>query len=397
MPKDEPIYPSTIDEEQIDAMAADFSTRSEEHEREKSFPYENIDALKKSGAYKMMVPIEMGGAGGDMAQALRVMRRIGEGDSSTAIVMVQHVAVAASFAVEAQRGHKGLERFLREEVANDKLSNLFAGVPEFDERAQVTAERVEGGFKINGRKGFGTGCVVADYGVTPTVWVKSPEERMSVRVIYPMDAPGVTIKDNWDTLGMRASLSHDFELKDVFVPDDLVVLTAPENPPGSPPDALTLKLFVPGFSLFAAMYLGIADAAFKCAKELLAERTPVGSTTPNIMNPGLQSYLGEIDQKIREASAMLHWTGHVHRDPMEWDLPALPDIVAMKDSVTHKAAEATQMCMAAVGAASYYSRLPLERLFRDALAGPMHPMQHPAAMSMLGKMAAQSVLPDEGS
>ena len=34
-------------------MAADFSTRSEQHEREKTFPHENIDALKKSGAYKM--------------------------------------------------------------------------------------------------------------------------------------------------------------------------------------------------------------------------------------------------------------------------------------------------------------------------------------------------------
>jgi alkylation response protein AidB-like acyl-CoA dehydrogenase len=194
---------------------------------------------------------------------------------------------------------------------------------------------------------------------------------------------------------MRGSNSHDFWFEDVFVPDENVLRESPEVQ-GAPPDPLTLNFFFPGFSLFAAMYLGIADAAFKVAKEVLAERKPVGGGPSALANPGLQSFLGEIDQRLREASAHLNWTCHLYRDSRTWTIANLPDVMAMKDSVTRKAVEITEMCMQAVGGPAYYTRVPLERLYRDVRGGPIHPPQHPAAMTALGGAIARQYVPEQG-
>lgn len=384
------LMPSTVDFATVEAMADDFATRAERHDRDASFPYENVDTMTRAGIYRLMVPQHLGGAGGDLAFTARVLRRIAQGDGSSALIVIQNMAVVAAFSVEAKRGDARMERFLREEVAQNKRIALFAGAPEFERRGSVLATRVDGGFLLNGAKGFGTGCLAADWGCTPVTWLKSEEERVGLRVIYPMSSPGITIGDNWDTFGMRGSNSHDFWFEDTFVPDDNVLRQAPEVP-GGPPDALTINFFFPGFALFASMYLGIADAAFAYVKQALAERMPLGGTTPAIMNPGLQSFLGEIDQRLREADAYLNWICQKYSDSALWTPANLTDVVSMKDSVTRKAVEIVEMCMQALGGPAYYKRCPLERLYRDVRAGPIHPPNHPAAMSQLGGAIARSV------
>ncbi len=382
---------TTVDEARIDELADDFASRADEHDRKGTFAFENVAALKEAGVNKLMVPVEWGGTGGDLPLMIRVLRRIGRGDASTALVLQVHLVTVAALSVEAMRGDEKLERFLKDEVAKGKLCHLFSGAAEFEGRGPTTATKTEGGFIINGRKGFGTGCLVADYGVTPTIWQKSETERLNIRVLYPMDAPGLTLGDNWDSFGMRATGSHDYWFEEMFVPDENVLRIIPEPAPGTPPDPLSVGFLIGGLSTFGAMYLGVADAAFLYTKRALAQRTPLGSLNPSIANAGLQFYIGEIDQKLREASAMLESTAYRHRDPMSWSAAAIGDIVAMKDSVTRKAVDIVEMCMTALGGPAYYRRCPLGRYYRDVRAGPIHPVQHAAAVAMLGKAVADSV------
>jgi alkylation response protein AidB-like acyl-CoA dehydrogenase len=375
--------------EVIKELAADFATRSDQHDRDGTYPYENIEALKKAGHARMMLPKEYGGMGTSLPEMAHVMRALGKGDGPTALIVTQHHAVVANYSLQGLlHGNERLARFAREEFANDKWIGLFAGQPEFEERAPATATRVDGGFLLNGRKGFGTSSRTADFGTGPFLWQKSPEEQANVTVIYRTSDPGFRIVENsWDTFGMRSTQSNDLEFTDLFVPDEDVVRITPIGGPGFGADNLSQNFFGFGLIMFAALYLGIADAAFDKAKQILAERKPVGGGPAAITNPGLQSFLGEIDQKIREAGAMLNWTVWVNREPANWGSNAFPDIVAMKDSVTRKAVEITEMCMQAVGGPAYYRRSGLERLYRDVRGGPIHPFNHPAAMSLLGRMA----------
>ncbi len=43
--------------------AEDFKTRVVQHDRENSFPFENVEALKASGYTNLTVPVELGGGG----------------------------------------------------------------------------------------------------------------------------------------------------------------------------------------------------------------------------------------------------------------------------------------------------------------------------------------------
>lgn len=376
--------------ETIRELAATFATRSEKHDREASYPYENIEELKAAGHFRMMLPKEYGGLGTSLQGMVEIMRILGAGDASTALIVTQHHGVVANYSLQGLlHGNRQLERFVREEIANGKIIGLFAGQPEYEERTAAAARKVDGGFVLSGRKGFGTSALTADFGTGPFLWQKSEDESSLVTVIYPTSDPAFEILDNWDSFGMRSTHSHDLAFNDLFVGDDMVVRITPVGGPGFGADSLSRSFFGFGLTMFAALYLGVADAAFAYVKEALAARTPLGSTMPSIANPGLQSALGEIDQRLREASSMLDWTAHVHRnlrDP-EWAVKAFTDIVAMKDSVTRAAVEIVDMCMSAIGGPAYYRRCPLERYYRDVRAGPIHPFNHHAAMAVLGRSA----------
>src|SRR5258707_13411417 len=72
--------------------AADFSTRADQHDREGSFPFENIEAMQRSGMMAGCVPVELGGLGVEaMHDTVVAISRLGRGDGSTAIAATMHL------------------------------------------------------------------------------------------------------------------------------------------------------------------------------------------------------------------------------------------------------------------------------------------------------------------
>jgi len=72
--------------------ARDFATRAEQHDREGSFPVENIEALRRSGASGATVPSELGGLGVDSVHDyVAGVNRLGRGDGSTALAANMHI------------------------------------------------------------------------------------------------------------------------------------------------------------------------------------------------------------------------------------------------------------------------------------------------------------------
>ena len=76
--------------------AADFAIRADQHDREGSFPFENIEAMQRSGMMAGCVPVELGGLGVEaMHDAVVAISRLGRGDGSTAIAATMHLFVGA--------------------------------------------------------------------------------------------------------------------------------------------------------------------------------------------------------------------------------------------------------------------------------------------------------------
>jgi alkylation response protein AidB-like acyl-CoA dehydrogenase len=89
--------------------------------------------------------------------------------------------------------------------------------------------RVQGGYRVSGRWRFGSGCresqwMMANFapleGGTPQV--NADGTRDLIRVVFRFDECEVI--DTWDMTGMRGTGSHDWTVKDVFVPERRTVV-----------------------------------------------------------------------------------------------------------------------------------------------------------------------------
>ena len=87
----------------------------------------------------------------------------------------------------------------------------------------VRAERVDGGFCINGHKIFGTNSPVGDLFGSTAFYHDPVEGDLNLLFIIPKDTPGLVCQNDWDTLGMRSSSSHSWVFENMFVEDEAVI------------------------------------------------------------------------------------------------------------------------------------------------------------------------------
>ena len=198
------------------------AARAAEHDRDGSYPFEAIDALKAAGYFAAPVPVELGGLGVSSAHDLVVASsRLARGDASVAIGVNMHlvavlnmerrrqVAVAAGQERRARGFASSLEQIARDGVV------LAAAISERGQdltRPGTRATRTESGWRIDGRKMFCTMSPAAtDLYVAVTYADDEGVERYAYAMV-PTDAPGVVVNDDWDALGMRASGSNSVSL-----------------------------------------------------------------------------------------------------------------------------------------------------------------------------------------
>src|SRR5215217_9510176 len=210
-------------------LSQELAARAAEHDRDGSYPFEAIDALKAAGYFLAPIPVELGGLGVSSAHDLVVASsRLARGDASVAIGVNMHlvavlnmerrrqVAVAAGAERRAQAFGSSLEQ-----IAGDGLV-LAAAISERGQdltRPGTRAARTESGWRIDGRKMFCTMSPAAtDLYVAVTYADGEGVERYAYAMV-PTGAPGVVVNDDWDALGMRASGSNSISLEGVELPD----------------------------------------------------------------------------------------------------------------------------------------------------------------------------------
>ena len=86
-----------------------------------------------------------------------------------------------------------------------------------------TAIKEDGGYRVTGRKAFCSQAPVAAILNTAAVYDDPVEGPVVLVMGVPTDSEGFEIIETWDTMGMRATGSHDVQLNDVFVTDAQVV------------------------------------------------------------------------------------------------------------------------------------------------------------------------------
>ncbi|WP_037284199.1 acyl-CoA dehydrogenase family protein [Saccharibacillus sacchari] len=410
-----------------DRLAERFAERAAKHDQEGSFPFENFEELKAAGYAKLTLSEEQGGDGASLYEWLLVQERIARGDGSTALSAGWHGGMMLHYRETDIWPEPSYSKFCRDAAGSGAMINKFAseratGSPTRGGRPQTTAVRVEGGWKLSGRKTYSTlSPLLTDYIVSAGI-ENSPEvgdfivrlggeaDEPAYAAGSPFDADGtslpeleeivrraqaserraaelrsaagVTLEETWDTLGMRATGSHDIVLNEVFVPDEQVMgIYAPGEKKGGVDDGDGWMLHIP------ACYLGIAYAARDYALNFAKNYTPNSLKEPIATLPHIRQWIGQIDSELRLARTALYDIAD------RWDrLPderatMRPEFGWVKYNATHLAAQVVDKAMKIVGGASLSRSVPLERYYRDVRAGLHNPPMEDAVLQSLARTA----------
>jgi alkylation response protein AidB-like acyl-CoA dehydrogenase len=375
------------------AHAEDFKTRLAQHDRENSFPFENVAAMKASGYTSMPAPEELGGGGADVLDVVLAQEQLGRGDLPTAIAINMHLFVVGWLADLWRLSKKkdGKAASLLESIVKDRfilaggLSDPkvnsgvgFGGANDTSRRA----EKVDGGYLINGTAKFGTLSACADL-LFETAHYDDPVKGPLILGFYlPKNTPGIKIQSNWDTMSIRASSSNDIVWENVFVSDDGVRGRRARSWDAS------LKLFSSWMPTLNACYLGLAEAARDWAIGWVRERTQIPFDRPTSHYPGSQFIAAEMEIALRAARAMLLQTAGALTDLSLRSDPPMMDIIACHHFVMESAVSVVDKAMRLVGGAALFRTGPLEQMYRDVRAAIIHqPFAGHDGLGWLGKLA----------
>jgi alkylation response protein AidB-like acyl-CoA dehydrogenase len=378
-----------------EALSEDLAARAGEHDRDGSYPFEAIDALKAAGYFAAPVPVELGGLGVSCAHDLVVASsRLARGDASVAIGVNMHLVAVLNMerrrqvavAAGAERRARGFASSL-EQIARDGTV-LAAAISEPGQdltRPGTLATRTESGWRIDGRKMF---CTMSPAATDLYVAVGYVDDDGTERYAYamvPTGAPGVVINDDWDALGMRASGSNSVSLDGVELPESAV---RGGFRAGDPLPYMERNLVAGLFH--AAASLGIAESADAIARRAIAGRIN-GDARPRMQVADNAVDLAACRGVLSRATALIddHRAANPASDGNAEQLEALfAEAQAAKAFVNEAAARIVDRALALYGGAGYVNGSPLARAYRDVKAGSfMHPLGANRAYDYLGRVA----------
>ncbi len=366
------------------ALAADglavgrFAGRAAGYDAAAEFPTENYVDLHDAGLLTLRVPSEYGGHGVDPLTFAMCILAVARGCPSTALTLTMHTNVLGSF-VGGLGTAEQCWRYFGEAVTYGRLFASITSEPGASARERFVlgttfAPIGNGGYRVQGVKHFCSLADAADYFFVSGILEGSsggPDNIISAMI--PSDSSGVTITGQWDAVGMRATASHSVSY-DADMPADEVF-----GPPGR-----LLTADWGSFSLgYAAVYLGIAEAAYGYITDYVGGKswTPDGDAIIN--HPGTQRAIGEMSVAIQSGRLLLVDAALSDRSDRAATMLA---VNRAKQHCAEVGVSVTDAAMRLAGGGGLLKSSPLERLRRDALSGPVMPPANDRCLETIGKL-----------
>lgn len=242
---------------------------------------------------------------------------------------------------------------------------------------KIKVEKTSDGYLLNGSKEFATVSLVADQLI---VQEAAPTEASSLRrIVFAVDAkaPGLSVIDDWDGIGVIRSATNRILFDNVLVPDNRFVKYSRA---GTDSPSAAEAASAPGFQImFANIYVGIALGALRRAYDLVTgDNTGISARRKSLSQ--VQEILGELIVKITATTAVVadvnrHFSDTVsgRREPTEESYRFLCGKVFPAKLFAHETVlEVTQRVFEVTGSRGAVHRTGLEKLWRDARNHSLH-------------------------
>ncbi|HET8681548.1 MAG TPA: acyl-CoA dehydrogenase family protein [Micromonosporaceae bacterium] len=365
-------------------LAPRFAARAEAYDRSGAFPVDDFADLRAAGLLGLMVPAHLGGAGASFAEYAEVACELARGNGATALIFNMHASVTGALGAVTDELAGALGVPDEALAAKDRLLQAAAGgawyAVAMSERGagsrlsqlSTVYESVDGGFRVKGAKTFVSGAGHCDGYLVAARNAEAPD--LVSQFLVPAGLDGLTVEETWDSLGMRATGSHDLHLDDVVVPAQALL-------GGVEGLALVLAHLLPHWMVasYAAVYVGVAQAAVDAAvahvtargvADLPAVRARIGRADAAVAAARLA--VAEAARRVDAAA------GEPGTNRWVWRAKLLAGTTAM---------EVAASMLEAAGTSASRRGHPLERLYRDARCGSLQPATSDVCADWLGVAA----------
>ncbi len=350
--------------ERVEGVASRLEANAAEGERRGVLADDSIEAMRGADLLRFKLAEELGGLGADPVVETEVLEAASYADGSSGWVL--GILAASSGLVGAFLPDAGAER-----VFGDGPTPVAGAVA-----PRGRAVPSDGGYRVRGRWPFGSGIHHAEW-VLGGVQVEGEAPPHGLRVAV-MPRSALTLHDNWQVAGLRATGSCDYSADDVFVPAEqtysFLDMSRGVVARGGATFALGLPATVVPFH--SGVALGIGRRALAEVVEQAGAKRRGAVPAPLVENPGFQEKLGRASLELEAARALVYEVlGEVWACAAGGAAPpAARQARARATSVhvTEVAARAATTAFHAMGGGALFESNPLQRCFRDAHAAAQH-------------------------
>jgi alkylation response protein AidB-like acyl-CoA dehydrogenase len=364
-----------------DELLARIHDRAVRYDRDNAFFTEDLDELKDAGYLRALVPVELGGLGLTLRQLAHEQLRLASAAPATALAVNMHLVWTGVAKTLMDRGDDSLEFVLTEAAAGEvfafAISEAGNDLVLFGSTTDARP-RPDGGYEFTGTKIFTS--------LSPA-WTRlglfgldtrSDDAPKLVHAFLDRSASGITVLDDWDTIGMRASQSNSTRLDAARVVADRVIRRLD---PGPNADPLIFAIFANFEILLSAVYTGIGQRALELAVASARGRSSARTGATKDQDPDTRRKIA--DAAIAQDAIL------PQLDALATDVDELADrgdqwfraLVGLKLRATENARFVVDQAIRVAGGAAYSSSSELGRLYRDVLAGGFHPSNEDSAHS----------------
>ena len=342
------------------------------HDEEGSWVQPAFDHLRDSGYLALAVPTEFGGMGATIRQVAMVQRELAHHCASTALATSMHQHVTAFTGWRHRRGLPGAEATLRR-IVDEHIVLVSTGGADFT-HPRGEAVRVEGGYRVSGRKVFASQSPAGDVMSTMFAYDDPERGRRVLNMAVPFADPGVTVCDNWNTMGMRGTASNDVIIEDVFVPDARVLADRPHGVVDGPLQVI-VSIALP---IISAVYLGVAESAAAAA---------IASVGSRRTDPLVQRQVGAMTTRLRVAGWALDGALAAVGDDPAPSMETVAAVMAAKREIGAAGVEVCDLAMEIAGGGAYFKGSVIERAYRDIRGLKLHPFKPEEILLHAGRLA----------
>jgi butyryl-CoA dehydrogenase len=317
------------------------------------FPRELFAELGRLGFFGIRYPEDVGGSGLDLVTFCLALEEVARGSMSLAGCAAMQSLMGTKF-LHMLGNAEVLERLFKPALRGEKIGAICMTEPnagsDLDSIA-TRADRVDGGYRLNGQKIWVTSAPVADFF---TVFARAGEERKLTIFLVERSFEGLHVGRAIEKMGVWALPTSELALDDCFVPDSHRLSKAEGDG-----ESHLRKLLAEIRIITGAMANGVARAALAEAVRYSAERKQFGK--PINRYQAIQHKLAEMATGLEAAQRLVLYAAWLK----DADRPHHKEAAMAKLFASETAASICDQAARVLASYGYAMEYPVQRYLRD--------------------------------